>query len=101
MGLLQRHRGTETAPNPNVFCGKINVFPRTKSIFMSNPRGVKAEVPTWRVSKFPLNGYWREKSSSWDAPKGREKFVLKYSKIRAGFGSLRFLGRQRAAGTQG
>lgn len=100
MGLLQRPRGTETAPNPNGFCRKI-VFPWTKSIFMSNLRGVKAEVPTWRVSKFPLNGSWREKSSFWDAPEGREKFLLKYSKVRAGFGPFQLLGRQRAAGTQG
>lgn len=99
-GLLQRHRGTGTAPNPSGFGRKIHTFPWTKSIFMSNPRGAKPEVPAWRVPKFPLSGYWRERNSSWDAPKIREKFLLKSSKIRAGFGPLQLLGRPRAAGIQ-
>lgn len=62
-------RGTGTAANPNYFCWKIRVFPWTKSIFKSKPRGGKSEIPTWRVPKFPLSeegekfllGYSREK----------------------------------------
>lgn len=53
-GAVQRHRGTDTAPNTNGFGRTICVFSWTKSILVSNSRGV---TPAWKGPKFPLNGY--------------------------------------------